>query len=80
MCTVINCPQHHNCDRHQLWGRFERADLFEPCLALPAQGLSQRPVAKRLQVIRSTLQAWHSWHDPLDIYPHVAAWKQVVLD
>jgi Family of unknown function (DUF6399) len=76
MSTVIDFPHRHNFDRHQLWDRFERADLFEHYLDLQAQGVSQRQAAKRLQVPRTTLQAWHSWHDTLDSCPHVAQFFQ----
>ena len=76
MSTVIDFPHRDHCDRHQLWDRFERADLFEHYLDLQAQGVSQRQAAKRLQVPRTTLQAWHSWHDTLDICPHVAQFFQ----
>ena len=72
MSTIIDFPHRDNCARHQLWDRFERADRFEQYLDLQAQGISQRQAAKRLQVPRSTLQAWHSWHDTLDICPEVA--------
>jgi hypothetical protein len=77
MITVIDLPYRANFDRHgdrhQRWDRFERADLCEQYLDLQAQGVSQRQAAKPLQVPRTTLQAWHSWHDTLDICPHVAA-------
>jgi Family of unknown function (DUF6399) len=76
MSTVIDLPHRHNCDRHQLWDRFERADLFKHYLDLQAQGVSQRQAAKRLQVPRTTLQAWHSWHDTLDSCLHVAQFFQ----
>jgi hypothetical protein len=76
MSTVIDFPHRDNFDRHQLWDRFERADLFEHYLDLQAQGLSQRQAAKQLQVPRSTLQAWQSWHETLDICPHVALFFQ----
>ena len=76
MNTVIDFPQRNNFDRHQLWDRFERADVFEQYLDLQAQGVSQRQAAKRLQVPRSTLQAWRSWHDTLDICPEVAQFFQ----
>jgi len=76
MNTVIALPRRNNFDRHQLWDRFERADLFEQYLDIQAQGVSQRQAAKRLQVPRSTLQAWHSWHDTLDICPEVAQFFQ----
>jgi hypothetical protein len=72
----MDVPHRANGDRHQLWDRFERADLFEQYVDLQAQGLSQRQAAKRLQVPRSTLQAWHSWHDTLDICPEVAQFFQ----
>jgi hypothetical protein len=67
MSTVIDFPYGDNVDRHQLWDRFERADLFEHSLGLQAQGVSQRQAAKQLQVPRTTLQAWQSWQDTLDI-------------
>jgi hypothetical protein len=76
MSTVIDLPQRDNFDRHRLWDRFEPADLFEQYLAMQAQGLSQRQAAKQLQGPRTTLQAWHSWHDTLDICPHVAEFFQ----
>lgn len=80
MSTVIDFPYRDNfdrhADRHQLWDRFERADLFEHYLDLYTQGVSQRQAAKRLQVPRTTLQAWQSWHDTLDICPHVAQFFQ----
>jgi hypothetical protein len=72
MSTVIDFPHRDNCNRHQLWDRFERADRFTQYLDLHAQGISQRQAAKQLQVPRSTLQAWHSWYDTLDICPQVA--------
>ena len=80
MSTVIDFSQRDNFnrrfDRHRLWDRFERADLFEHYRDMQAQGVSQRQAAKQLQVPRSTLQAWHSWHDTLDSCPHVAEFLQ----
>src|SRR5881275_510568 len=76
MSTVIDVPHRDHGGRHQLWDRFERADLFEQYLDLQAQGISQRQAAKRLQVPRSTLQAWYAWHDTLDSCPHVAEFFQ----
>ena len=76
MSTVIDLPQRANVDRHvdrhQLWERVERADLCEQLLDLPAQGISQRQAAQRLQVPRSPLHAWPSWQAPLDLCPEVA--------
>jgi Family of unknown function (DUF6399) len=80
MITVVDFPQRDNVDRHvdrhQRWDRFERAELFEHYLDLQAQGVSQRQAAQQLQVPRTTLQAWHSWHDTLDICPDVAQFFQ----
>jgi hypothetical protein len=76
MGTVIDFAQHDHLDRHQLWDRFERADLFDQYLDLQTQGVSQRQAAKQLQVPRTTLQAWQSWHETLDICPHVAQFFQ----
>jgi Family of unknown function (DUF6399) len=73
MSTVLDFPPRDKFDRHQLWNRFERATLFTQYLDLHAQGISQRQAAKQLQVPRSTLQAWQSWHDTLDSCPEVAA-------
>jgi hypothetical protein len=66
MRTVLDFPHRDKCDRHQRWNRFERATLFTQYLDLQAQGISQRQAATHLQVPRSALQAWQSWHDTLD--------------
>src|SRR5499426_2764688 len=58
------------------WDRFERADIFKQSRDLCAQGVSQRQAAKRLDVPRTTLQAWRLWHDTLDICPPVAEFFQ----
>jgi Family of unknown function (DUF6399) len=76
MGTVSDFAPHDHSDRPQLWNRFERADLFAPYLDLQAQGVAQRQAAKQLHVPRTTLQAWHSWHDTLAICPHVAQFFQ----
>lgn len=76
MSTVVDFPHRDNIDRHQRWDRFDRADLFERYRELQAQGVSQRQAAKKLQVSRTTLQAWRQWHDTLDICPHVAEFFQ----
>jgi hypothetical protein len=74
--TVIQDTQQRNSDRQPRWDRFERADLFEHYRELRAQGLSQRQAAQELQVPRTTLQAWRTWHDTLDICPDVARFFQ----
>jgi len=74
--TVIQDTQQRNDDRQPRWDRFERADLFEHYRELRAQGLSQRQAAQELQVPRTTLQAWRTWHDTLDICPDVARFFQ----
>jgi hypothetical protein len=76
MGTVIDFAYHDQINRHQLWDRFERADLLEQYLDLQAQGVSQRQAAKQLQVPRTTLQAWQSWQEALDVCPHVAQFFQ----
>ncbi len=76
MGTVIDFTHHDHIERRQLWDRFERAELFEQYLDLQAQGVSQRQAARQLHVARSTLQAWQSWHETLDICPHVAQFFQ----
>jgi hypothetical protein len=76
MSTVIDFQHRDNFDRHLRWDRYERADVFGQYLELQAQGVSERQAAKRLQVLRTTLQAWRKWHDTLDICPHVAQFFQ----
>src|SRR6266849_1039822 len=76
MGSVIQDTQQRNHDRQPRWDRFERADLFEHYRELRAQGLSQRQAAQELQVPRTTLQAWRTWHDTLDICPDVARFFQ----
>jgi hypothetical protein len=68
---IPDTPQ-RNDDRQPRWDRCERADLFAPSRALRAQGLSQRQAAQALQVPRTTLQAWRTWHDTLESCPDVA--------
>ena len=77
MNPAIDLALHAPGDRHQRWDRFDRADRFGQYLELQVQGVSQRQAAKRLQVPRTTLQAWRKWHDTLDICPHVAAFFQI---
>ena len=76
MGAVIQDTQQWNDDRQPRWDRFERADLFEHYRELRAQGMSQRQAAQELQVPRTTLQAWRTWHDTLDICPEVARFFQ----
>jgi hypothetical protein len=76
--TVIQDAQRGNDDRHQRWDRIERAGLFERSGDLQAQGLSQRHAAKVLEVPRSTLQAWRTYHERLDASPAVVAFFQSV--
>jgi hypothetical protein len=71
--TVIpSTPRGHE-ERHQRWNRIERAELCARYGDLHAQGLSQRQAAARLDVPRSTLQAWLAYHENLDESPAVVA-------
>ncbi len=76
MGTVIQDMPPINLGSQPRWDRFERADLFEQYRELRIQGLSEREVAKKLNVPQTTLQAWRVWHDSLDICPHVAEFFQ----
>lgn len=76
MGTVIQDMPQINHRSQPRWDRFERADLFEQYRELRTQGLSERQVAQKLNVPRTTLQAWRVWHDSLDICPHVADFFQ----
>jgi len=74
--TLIQDTQQRNPDSQPRWDRLERADLFEPYRELRTQGISERQAATALKVPRTTLQAWRTWHDSLDICPHVAEFFQ----
>ena len=76
MGTLIQDTQQRNPDRQPRWDRLERADLFAPYRELRTQGISERQAATELKVPRTTLQAWRTWHDSLDICPHVAEFFQ----
>ena len=76
MGTLIQDTQQRNPDSQPRWDRLERADLFEQYQELRTQGLSERQAAQALKVPRTTLQAWRTWHDSLDICPRVAAFFQ----
>ena len=71
MGTVIDAQPRGHIDRHQRWERLQRAELLGQYHDLQAQGFSQRQAAHRLQVPRTTLQAWRAWQDRLDACPHV---------
>ena len=53
------------------WERSRRAAFLEQYRDLQARGLSQRQAANRLDVPRTTLQAWRAWQDRLDACPQV---------
>jgi hypothetical protein len=74
--TVIQDMPPINHRSQPRWDRFERADLFEQYRELRAQGFSERQVAQKLNVPRTTLPAWRVWHDSRDICPYVADFFQ----
>jgi len=74
--TVIQYKQRGNEGRHQRWDRIGRAELFEQYRDLHAHGLSQRQAAQRLEVPRSTLQAWRAYQASLDECPAVVEFFQ----
>jgi hypothetical protein len=74
--TVVQDLPQINQGSQPRWDRFERADLFEQYRQLRTQGLSERQIANKLNVPRTTLQAWRLWHDSLDICPHIANFFQ----
>jgi hypothetical protein len=71
VATIIQAKQCGNHDRTQRWTRLERADLWTRYGELHTQGIAQRQAAKVLDVPRSTLQAWRTYHDRLDACPTV---------
>jgi Family of unknown function (DUF6399)/helix-turn-helix, Psq domain len=76
--TVIDAQPRGNCDRHQRWERSQRAELLEQYRDLQARGLSQRQAANKLDVPRTTLQAWRAWQDRLDACPQVVEFFESV--
>ena len=76
MGTRIQDTQQRNPDSQPRWDRLERADLFAPYREWRTQGISERQAAPELKVPRTTLHAWRTWHDSLDICPHVAEFFQ----
>jgi hypothetical protein len=74
--TVIQFKAPSNDDRTPRWSRTPRAALFDPYLALQAQGRSLRQAAKALEVPRSTLQAWKAYQESLDEHPTVVIFFQ----
>ena len=74
--TIIQARHQSNEAPHPRWDRIERAERFDQYLELQAQGISQRQAAKKLEVPRSTLQAWQTYQDSLDESPTVVAFFQ----
>ena len=71
---TISQPRQPDDEAHlPRWGRLERAERFDQSLARQAQGLSQRQAAQKLDVPRSTLQAWQAYQERLDESPAVVA-------
>jgi hypothetical protein len=74
--TVIQDQQHRNPKGQARWDRFERANRFEKYYELRTHGISQRQAAKKLEVPRTTLQAWQTYKETLDEHPVVVAFFQ----
>jgi hypothetical protein len=74
--TIIQARQQSYEAHHSRWDRLERAARFDQYRALQAQGLSQRQAANKLDVPRSTLQAWQTDQASLDESPAVVAFFQ----
>ena len=78
MSSVSDSLPRSTVGRHQRWERIRRAELLKEYHTLQAQGLSQRQSAQRLEVPRTTLQAWHAWQDRLDACPQVVEFFESV--
>ena len=78
MSTVSDSPPRSNFDCHQRWQRIRCAELLKGYRAWQAQGFSQRQSAKRLEVPRTTLQAWCAWQARLDTCPQVVEFFESV--
>ena len=74
--TIIQARQQSYEAHHSRWDRLERAARFDQYHELQAQGLSQRQAANKLDVPRSTLQAWQTYQESLDESPAVVAFFQ----
>lgn len=74
--TIIQARQQSYEAHHSRWDRLERAARFDQYRARQAQGLSQRQAANKLDVPRSTLQAWQTYQASLDESPAVVAFFQ----
>jgi hypothetical protein len=73
MKTVADSTAVSNHGRHLPWDRMEQARHVDDCRSLRQQGLSERRVAVKLAVPRSTLQAWRAHGETLDADPQVVA-------
>src|SRR5262249_45995024 len=67
----IHYAQGSKAERTQRWDRTQRAQQLDGYRDVQAQGVSQRPAAKVLDVPRTTLQAWRAWQASLDACPRV---------
>jgi hypothetical protein len=65
-------------NRHRHWARLRRAELLEEYRGLQVQGLSQRQAAQKLNIPRTTLQAWRARQDRLDACPPVVEFLESV--
>src|SRR2546426_12671846 len=74
--TIIQARHQSNAAPHPRWDRMERAERFDQYLDLQTQGISQRQAAQKLDVPRSTLQAWQAYQEGLDESPAVVAFFQ----
>jgi hypothetical protein len=67
--TLIQARHQSHEAPHPRWDRMERAERFDPYLALQAHGLSQRQAATQREVPRRPLRAWQTSHDRLNARP-----------
>src|SRR5262249_15159362 len=74
--TIIQARHQSHEAHHPRWDRLERAARFDQYRELQAQGLSHRQAAKKLDVPRSTLQAWQTYQESHDESPAVVTFFQ----
>lgn len=73
MSSLSNCVSPINNSRNIRWNRCEYADKVATLEKVSAKGFSDREIARRLDIPRSTLQAWKQHRASLNADPRFIA-------
>ncbi len=79
MDSLSNCVSPIKNSRNIRWDRWEYAEKVATLEKLSAEGLSDREIARQLDVPRSTLQAWKQHRASLDADPRFIAFFESSL-